>query len=467
MYKKNYPTKKQFPTIKYDRQKYFIYYQLADENNKIRIIKCFYDPKKINQPDDITTIDIHDKKFKDYGKIKLKFIEGKPNDEMLIDYLTNFKKWVLFLKLKNVNNVYSIDITRDDIYASEKFFFSLAKDYDKLKRITNIEYYYMESCANNAIVYLKNNEIEMQTYTYDRKSAYPSILNSDILIPTKPGTEYTLKKWGTIQIGYYRCDIESDHKDFNKIFVKSKNNIYCHLSVIFIIDNKDKYKIKMNLIKDGNPNAYLYDENDCVELNSITNYWYDTAMKLKECDKPNKNGVKNPYIKSIISSAWGILNQRKKKIVSESEIESKQLQVGMSFDYRENDYQSISNFEKDGEMFYKIVDLKNPYKFKLRLKSFVTAQARNDIANFAMKHGLENVLRIQTDSVSFSKDIKNNDINYSIESKSTGLIHFYNVNKYHNLTTGYKSKNFKTDDLDNEDELEINDDDDDDDGDNE
>ena len=38
--------------------------------------------------------------------------------------------------------------------------------------------------------------------------------------------------------------------------------------------------------------------------------------------------------------------------------------------------------------------------------------------------------------------------------KITGEVHFYNVNKYENLTTGYKSKNFKHDD---EDDYEISD----------
>ena len=97
----------------------------------------------------------------------------------------------------------------------------------------------------------------------------------------------------------------------------------------------------------------------------------------------------------------------------------------------------INTFKKDNETFYKLVVLKNPYKYKLRMKSFVTAQARIDIANFSILHGLQNVIRIQTDSVSFSKKINNDDENYSKEKKSSGLIHFYNVNKYHNLTTGY------------------------------
>ena len=88
----------------------------------------------------------------------------------------------------------------------------------------------------------------------------------------------------------------------------------------------------------------------------------------------------------------------------------------------------------------------------MRLKSFITSQARNDIATFSIKHGLKNVIRIATDCVSFSKDINNDDENYGVEDKTTGMIQFYNVNKYENHTTGYKSKNFK---LDDEDDYEI------------
>ena len=67
---------------------------------------------------------------------------------------------------------------------------------------------------------------------------------------------------------------------------------------------------------------------------------------------------------------------------------------------------------------------------------------------------LKNVIRIATDCVSFSKDINNGNEDYGIETKTTGMIQFYNVNKYENHTTGYKSKNFKPDD---EDDFEIND----------
>ena len=134
-------------------------------------------------------------------------------------------------------------------------------------------------------------------------------MNSDILIPIRPGKEYTLEEIGVVQVGYYRCKIESEHPDFSKIFVTSKNDMYTHLSVKFAYKNRKEFDIKIELIEDGESNAYLYDKKDCIKLNTLTCDWYNMGMKLK-----NKYGKKNPYIKSIFSSAWGVLNQRLKKV---------------------------------------------------------------------------------------------------------------------------------------------------------
>ena len=122
MYKNNYPKTK--PTYNFDKKNFYIYYQLADQNNKIRIINSFGDPPK--------TIDMYEKKYKDYGKIPLKFIEGIPSDEMLKEYLIKFKTWMCSAKR---NPIYSIDLSRGDIFACEKLFFSLCKGYDKLKKL--------------------------------------------------------------------------------------------------------------------------------------------------------------------------------------------------------------------------------------------------------------------------------------------------------------------------------------------
>jgi len=56
MNKINYLTKKQKPIYSFDKKYFYIYYQLVNENNKIRMINSFGDTPK--------TIDIDDIKYK-------------------------------------------------------------------------------------------------------------------------------------------------------------------------------------------------------------------------------------------------------------------------------------------------------------------------------------------------------------------------------------------------------------------
>ena len=63
---------------------------------------------------------------------------------MLKEYLKIFKTWMCSAK---INPIYSIDSSRGEIFPCEKFFFSLVKRYVKLKKITDIEYYYSETLS--------------------------------------------------------------------------------------------------------------------------------------------------------------------------------------------------------------------------------------------------------------------------------------------------------------------------------
>ena len=40
--------------------------------------------------------------------------------------------------------------------------------------------------------------------------------------------------------------------------------MYIHLSLIFTYENKDEFDINIKLIKDGEPNCYLFDDKDCI-----------------------------------------------------------------------------------------------------------------------------------------------------------------------------------------------------------
>ena len=47
-----------------------------------------------------------------------------------------------------------------------------------------------------------------------------------------------------------------------------------------------------------------------------------------------------------------------------------------------------------------MIDMKDPYKYNIRLKGFLNAYTRTNTAKIAMLD-IENVLRIHTDSISF------------------------------------------------------------------
>jgi hypothetical protein len=44
----------------------------------------------------------------------------------------------------------------------------------------------------------------------------------------------------------------------------SKYDVYTSLSLKFAMKHKKQFNIKIELINDDKPNAYIYDEKDCV-----------------------------------------------------------------------------------------------------------------------------------------------------------------------------------------------------------
>jgi len=412
------------PQVKYFNNFYYIYFNIADSSDR----------RIITQNGILSTIDIDDKTHSHYQAIELKHLDKDPNDHVLIDYLSQFRKWIYSAKL---NNIYSIDFTIGEVQAVKTTFFRLLEHYEQNEKITATEYIWFEKCANNAIYYLKEDDITVECVSYDRKMCYANILGSELMIPTKSGNEFTLNslpKRKDLLNGFYRVKITSTNRDFMKCFTFSKNNVYVDLSLKFALKHRKKFNIEFELQMDGKPNAYLYDEEDMVPLNTMTSKWHAIITKLKTTYK------NNPLIKFVASSTWGCVQQRRSKWYSLEQINEKKLQVGMPGGNAK--YKIINReFKKDIE-YYEIVNTHQPYHFNLRLKPFVTAQARNDLAKLARKH-LKHVVRMQTDSISFDKPIDINDDNYALEDKTTGLIHWQNVNSYHNKTNNYKSKTYK------------------------
>ena len=75
----------------------------------------------------------------------------------------------------------------------------------------------------------------------------------------------------------------------------------------------------------------------------------------------------------------------------------------------------------------------SPYKFNLRLKSYITCAGRIKIAETILSAGIDNVFRCHTDGIILYKPIEFSDPNIWIEEKTTGNIHFLHNNNYKNI----------------------------------
>jgi hypothetical protein len=85
---------------------------------------------------------------------------------------------------------------------------------------------------------------------------------------------------------------------------------------------------------------------------------------------------------------------------------------------------------QNGEPYYKLLDVKRPYLFNLRLKPWITSYGRIKTARIVLDH-LDDVVRVHTDGVVFNKPKEFNIDGFIPEKKTTGKIQFNNLNDYH------------------------------------
>ena len=89
----------------------------------------------------------------------------------------------------------------------------------KLDTITYLEDKWSNKCYNAGLFYC-DKEGDYDSYGYDFKSFYPSLLaSSTLLMPIKIGQEVILKELPEkLQVGYYNVNILSTHPDVKKVF---------------------------------------------------------------------------------------------------------------------------------------------------------------------------------------------------------------------------------------------------------
>jgi hypothetical protein len=198
------------------------------------------------------------------------------------------------------------------------------------------------------------------------------------------------------------------------VFAFSKDDHYTHYSLNFVLLYNKEYggDIKIEFVSNQ---ALIYD--DLIDSSDIFYNWYNVLWKLK------KEFPTNKIIKKLASSAWGELQNKKTIWKTEDDIIYEKLDI--SFDYDSEYHIEEIRVKPEGDI-YRLINLKKDiYEYQFRLKAFLTDFGRVKIAKIALQN-IDNVVRIQTDSITFDKPIILTINNFAIDEKKTGKFEIKN-----------------------------------------
>ena len=398
-----------------------VYYQTKDKlfktlNYKYGIIKTIYHlPYDINRFYLTKGYEANDTDLKRYATDLY-----NASNELLTTKLINFEYTKEFLKRDN-NYLYRSHTTNIEAIFKMATKASLYTH----QTITLVESNYFEKCYNAGLMYCYPGIYNC--YGYDFKMFYAEILQcKNFRIPTEPGEQVFINNIDDIkEFGFYHVEITSTDPNVNKVFSFSKDNIYFINDIKFVMDTlikKYQFKITIKLITNVKYNALIYDKKCLISGSKIFKKWYTLLCDLK------KEFPKNMLIKMLSSSLWGHLSKYNVIRKTENEIEKEDLSIGMT---DKADYIIVDKiFKKNDEVYYKLVSSKQPYKYNIRLKPFVTSYGRIKTALVALKN-IDHVVRIHTDGIVFDEPLNHEVIpNLIVEEKTTGYIKFNNIKNY-------------------------------------
>lgn len=289
------------------------------------------------------------------------------------------------------------------------------KNYYNHKRILRLESKYIELPYNGGLMYCKPSKKAHYYYSNDKNNFYSEIMGNpkyEFYFPKSEGKETKINSIDDIKYyGMYHIKILPKNENAKKIFSFTSSNWYYYYDILTVLNNKEYFEYELI---DCDINAYIY-ENDCmVKSSDIFGGWLKKLSYLKSKFPENK------LIKEL-TRAWGVLSMKNKIKIEEKELlENIDKYEGYEIiDTHYNEESTIHILENINEQ---------PYKHNIRLKGWITSYARYEIAKTILLN-IDNVIRVQTDSITYNIDIEPNE-DEKREEKSTGYIKFKTCNSY-------------------------------------
>ena len=319
-------------------------------------------------------------------------------------------------------------------------------DQSKIKQIEKInfrEFAMIVNCKSSGLMTFRRS-LEGQTfkaYTYDFKKFYYEMLKRISIPSTRPiFTTISEINFNKLGFGIYRCMISCSNKRFFQIFNFNKNNHYTHTTLRILYKYREMYGITFTLLPpDDN---YNYNFCDYGTKTISLKIWWKHFFNI--FDKLLSKCSSNWLLKSYVSLLWGTLCKYNIKSIPKNDMKL--------YDW---DHLSNLNYNNKCEHYMKqyqhnnshLIDADNAFAYNhfARIKIFLPEYCRMYMFEMVSELNLSKyVIRCQTDSVTFSKEInfehvtKNSCFNNYypiIENKSSCLhddeyITFYNMNNY-------------------------------------
>jgi hypothetical protein len=358
--------------------------------------------------------------------------DGFKDDEAgMIAYMKQFKRWTkeFFTQSKMIYGtglLYTAGFSHTHSVMS--IFKQLTKSnlYDFIEHPNKIESEYIEKNNNGGLQFCDPQTCE--SYSYDYKNHFGTcLIDKAFYISAKCGKEIILDKMPSFDelymgYGYLHIKITCSNPDIKKLISFSPNNIYTDIVIMFVYELKKKMDIKMELVQDGKPNCYKYDQEDLIQTRDIFLNHYVKLSELKAKHPTNK------LFKRSLSSIWGTLTQRNHLTRTEEQC----IEQELDFDFYNAEW-LIRNvcYNNDGSEYYELINSQKPYLHNLaRIKAYLSAFSRIKTARVALKK-LDKVIRIHTDSITFTEPLNYKGITGLVEEKKTsGMIEWKNVNVY-------------------------------------
>jgi hypothetical protein len=121
-------------------------------------------------------------------------------------------------------------------------------------------------------------------------------------------------------------------------------------------------------------------------------------------------------------------------IIVKTEQQIEQENATISFKDFSKDYFVEDVIPKDNGDVFKLLKSDKPlYKLQFRFKAFMPEYARIKIAKFALRNNINDIIRIQTDGLVYTKPQKFQIHNIVEEKDKTGKIRWYNVNNFERI----------------------------------